>query len=334
LVAALKDERIGYPGASDLRVFVPDAHLISQERQQQGNFQYATNYPDLLTNVFTTLAAVRQEAVARGETMSVYVIGDLLDLWRESPGFMGSDDTAARIRDSHEDLIVAALSDDLRAHFLLGNHDFYLYHWPAYGAWGRRFYLPDTETEKPRVILVHGDIFDWIENFLPDEVKDVLVYLFSPGVSPNTHDLGKMEDLVRRAHAGRDYGQFIRAPKPQHLGGVQRLEANAIPPRFNVQTPGQSPPQMLQFLDSAQAETAKQNATFNMDLRLMVIGHTHFARIAVKEAGGGFFALMDCGAWIEECAWDEDGEECTAANAQIGALCDNEIRLYQLSPRT
>lgn len=68
----------------------------------------------------------------------------------------------------------------------------------------------------------------------------------------------------------------------------------------------------------------------------MVIGHIHHARILVDERtendGGsktGFFALVDCGAWMEE--GELDGE--IVRNAQIGALYDNDVRIYQLSPK-
>ena len=68
----------------------------------------------------------------------------------------------------------------------------------------------------------------------------------------------------------------------------------------------------------------------------MVIGHTHHARIVVDERsekdGGskrGFFALVDCGAWLEE--GNLAGK--IVHNAQIGVLYDNDVRIYQLSPK-
>ena len=71
-------------------------------------------------------------------------------------------------------------------------------------------------------------------------------------------------------------------------------------------------------------------------LEAMEAGHTHFARIVVDDrsqtlggAKSGFFALVDCGAWIEECSLD--GE--IVPNAQIGIMYNNDIRIYQLSPK-
>jgi UDP-2,3-diacylglucosamine pyrophosphatase LpxH len=63
----------------------------------------------------------------------------------------------------------------------------------------------------------------------------------------------------------------------------------------------------------------------------MIIGHTHHARIAVRESNAGdFFALVDCGAWIEESTWIEDDNPVTAPSAQLTALSGNEVRIYQL----
>jgi UDP-2,3-diacylglucosamine pyrophosphatase LpxH len=59
----------------------------------------------------------------------------------------------------------------------------------------------------------------------------------------------------------------------------------------------------------------------------MVIGHTHHARIVTREENGDFFALIDCGAWIEHYKGD-DGQP--HENAQIGVICGNNARIYQL----
>jgi hypothetical protein len=63
---------------------------------------------------------------------------------------------------------------------------------------------------------------------------------------------------------------------------------------------------------------------------MAVIGHTHQARIAVHDIGDEFFALMDCGAWIENCSTEDD--PAPRPNAQIAALGANEARIYQLAP--
>src|SRR5690349_3048451 len=81
LVAALRHEQLGFPGDNDLRVFIPDVHLLSAERRAV--YRYGTNHEDLLVSVVKKLIEVKQSAAA-GETIEVYQIGDYLDLWREA----------------------------------------------------------------------------------------------------------------------------------------------------------------------------------------------------------------------------------------------------------
>jgi UDP-2,3-diacylglucosamine pyrophosphatase LpxH len=334
LVAALRDDRLGFADSNDLRVFVPDIHLISTRRQREGGFRFSTNQEDLLIDVFDTLRTLKRGAAAN-ETVAVYVMGDFLDLWREEPVLNRRSDAAAVIRDDHEDLVVAALDPALRARFLLGNHDFDLHRWPDYVGWDRRYFLPDRTLQAPSVILMHGDAFDWIEK-LPDSLQQIMVYFFAPHLSPNSHELGEIGRLVARSHGRRNYRTYIQAATPPDLGALQVLGTGTeVPERHNVVTSRSGPKERLKHLSSAWKETSKANQKYQMNLRVMFIGHTHGARIAVRETPGGeFFALIDCGAWIEDCSWTQDGRTLTAPSAQIAALCNNEVRIYQLGEVT
>jgi hypothetical protein len=49
------------------------------------------------------------------------------------------------------------------------------------------------------------------------------------------------------------------------------------------------------FLDKARAAAKKANQVAGTDLRFMVLGHTHQARIAVRDDADGFFVLVDGG---------------------------------------
>src|SRR5690348_1108810 len=85
LVASLRDERLDFPNAGELSVFVPDIHLITKQRRAQGGFLYATNALGLLESVIRALKVFKTSAQP-GEKAVVYQIGDLLDLWRETDG--------------------------------------------------------------------------------------------------------------------------------------------------------------------------------------------------------------------------------------------------------
>ncbi len=330
LVASLRDERLGFSDTKDLRIFVPDIHLISEKCRKKNKYVYATNRTDLLTEVAETLKKLKLGA-GEDETVTVYQLGDFLDLWREAPGFDATLDAAAQIKDDHEDLVTALMDRKLKARFLLGNHDLDLYRWPDYTAWERRYYLPDSSLGAPSAIVLHGDIFDWIEKF-PDLVQNVFVYVFAPHLSPNDYALGEMKRFVERRHGKRTYQTFIQAQRPSTVGSLTQLGADAVPQNWNIQKEGSAPERNLDFLDAASQACAKANHDYGTGLKVAIIGHTHHARIATRETPeGDLFTLVDCGAWIENCVGD--GDASPAPNAQLAALCANEVRVYQLSPR-
>jgi UDP-2,3-diacylglucosamine pyrophosphatase LpxH len=316
LVSKLRDPRLRFPDPSRLNVFVPDLHLVTARRQ----FRFGTNAPETLAAVLRRLRDFRSEA--QPDHVVVYQIGDLLDLWRETDGLDPDADVASAIEDACPDVIEAIYDAALDTQFLLGNHDYDLYRWPNYDVWRRYFYL------LPSTLVLHGDIFDWIEK-LPDEVQNFFVHLFAPNVQPGRAQLEAMRPLNLAMRASLRPGGFVQAGEAP----VRRLLAPADVAdagRFNVQD-AQSPPEMLRFFDSARQKCGEVNQQFGLDLTTLVIGHTHHARIVVHEDGDALFALVDCGAWIEDCITEDD--PTPRANAQIAALGENEIRIYQLSPR-
>jgi UDP-2,3-diacylglucosamine pyrophosphatase LpxH len=318
LVARLQDDRLSFPKDTDLRVFVPDLHLVSEKASKR--YSYGTNLIDLLTKTARGLRSLRAQKTDV-EEIAVYQMGDFLDLWREAGPSAGSDD-ASRIKDDNASLVTALLHQDLKARFLLGNHDIDLARWPSYRAWDRRYYLPFDGT--PTVILLHGDAFDWVEKF-PDEVNSFFVYLFGPLASPNDYGLDEMRKLAKKSHRNRKYLQSIQQPTGAPLDALADTARGLPASPFNVHEGGH------EFLDAAADTCAKASRQYGLNLRLAVIGHTHHARLATRtDSNGGLFTLMDCGAWIENCVFP-DGT--VLPNAQIGALSANEIRLYQLGPK-
>ena len=80
----------------------------------------------------------------------------------------------------------------------------------------------------------------------------------------------------------------------------------------------------------------KVNKKTGYQLGLAIIGHTHDARIAVDDTNKDKpFILLDCGAWVKKSkALVKEGTdyvEKEVFNAQIGVLCNNDARIYQLS---
>ena len=322
LVASYRDERLGFPAPDDLRIFLPDMHLCSKRRRDA--YQYGTNQEELLVRTVQAIAAVKANAAA-GETVALYQIGDYLDLWREFPNPACGPGVPDRILDDQGALVDALEDRDLNTHFLLGNHDFDLYQWKErFTAWDRRYYL-GIGGGSPSVLAMHGDYFDWVEN-VPERVKDFAVYYFAPLVDPPPIDLGKMNDLSHATHDGRDYATGIQLEQPAVVGTTQSAGI-VVPGQWNIQAPGTSG---AQFLQLAFAACTKANQQYELQMRVVVIGHTHHARIAKLEGPDGPFVLVDSGAWIERCCEAEGSAPMD--NAQVTAISANEIRIYQMIP--
>lgn len=314
LVSQLRDPRLNFPDEDRLNVFVPDIHLVTKRRP----FAFRTNAVETLAGALRGLRALKAEV--RPAKLVVYQIGDILDLWREANGFEPNADVASAIEDSHAGLMEAFYDPDLDAQFLLGNHDYDLYRFPNYDVWQRYFY------PAPSVLVLHGDIFDWVEE-LPDQLQQFFAHLFSPAVKPGRIQLAAMRPLNQQIGRRRRLNDAL-PPAVAPLGTL--APAAAAAERFNVQD-AQSAPAMLKFLDAARRKCAEADAQFGLSLTTAVIGHTHHARIAVHEENDKLFALVDCGAWIEDCITEDD--PTPRPNAQIAALGANEIRIYQLAAR-
>src|SRR6266496_6657701 len=81
LVASYRDPRLRFDAADDLRVFVPDLHLLSNEKRLR--YRYGTNQTALLTDVLGAIGQLKTRDPNR--TVVNYQVGDFLDLWRETP---------------------------------------------------------------------------------------------------------------------------------------------------------------------------------------------------------------------------------------------------------
>ncbi|HYW41817.1 MAG TPA: metallophosphoesterase [Bryobacteraceae bacterium] len=325
LVASYTDSQLGFGGSDSIQVFIPDLHLLSAERR--AHYAYGTNYEDTLVKVVSALVDLKNEAAQSGRRVVVFHIGDYLDLWRESLGPAIDPDVPDHIKDSHEQLVTLLEDPGLNTHFLLGNHDFDLCQLAGYNTWERRFFIPGTA---PSVLVMHGDYFDWVERELPEELRDIGVYLFGESHLAGSAVLGQMQDLTHKYNQQCDYTSRIQLAAPAALGALQSGSA-VVPASYNVQTKDSSVTGGLQFLDLACQECVNANAQFGSALRMVIIGHTHHARIATQSMpDGSAFALVDTGAWIENCAEADKGPEFP--NAQITALSANQVRIYQLDP--
>jgi UDP-2,3-diacylglucosamine pyrophosphatase LpxH len=323
LIASYTDDQLGFPGDDSIQVFFPDFHLLSAARRAL--FDYGTNNEPALIQVAAAVLKLKNDAAAAGRHVTVFHIGDYLDLWRES--LLPDLDPAVPdlIKDSHQALVNILEDPALNTHFLLGNHDFDLYQFAEYNTWERRFFIPG---DAPSVVVMHGDYFDWVERNAPAELRDIAVYLFSENHQAGDALIGQMRNLSLACKLA-DYANFIQAPQPAILGALQ--PGGGVPANYNLQTTANSTQDGTKFLAAACQECVNANTANGTNLRMAIIGHTHHARIATMTMPNGTpFALVDTGAWIENCGEANGGQ--SIPNAQITALSANQVRIYQLNP--
>jgi UDP-2,3-diacylglucosamine pyrophosphatase LpxH len=359
LLARLKDDRLGYPFPRDLRVFIPDLHLISQYRQQEYGYKYNTNYnaheSDLLPTMVKLLIEMKRQIGEENngtddedkkKTFEVYQLGDFLDLWRETttpwrtrPGEWRG--YVNRIIESNAALYDALLDETLHTNFILGNHDFDLHRIPEFSHRWRFLssYLVDRQ-EVPVVGILHGDLFSWVER-LPDELQRFFVHHLSPQIPE------EIRKQIIKSHIQSNFLIFKTYKKyKDYIMLKEAVEfhelplSRGLPPgsEYNVKrAPGGSKEELM-YLADAKKYFSGVNQSEKFKVGMAVIGHTHYPRIAVDDSGGEFFALMDCGAWVNfhMAVIEEEGEvkRIPMDNALVGVLCDNDIRLYQLSAKT
>jgi hypothetical protein len=216
------------------------------------------------------LEARKEDFAAEGNTLRIYQLGDLYELRFPSPAHAGENVGAAEIRmsDPEYDLIVNRL-DHLRTHFLYGNHDFELRHYPSC-----RFYALEGG-----VYLEHGFAASpWSE--------DPRRPLWDPAMLgfKTLRDIeAQFVKLLVAAHAiGKDDHFAVGTAD----GSVERGEypdEAAYPPALLSHYAGKL------FSDPGIAEP-----------RIRIIGHTHHPLLRlVRPAGGAGCILADAGAWTE-----------------------------------
>jgi len=350
LVSRLKDDRLGFPHGHDIRIFIPDVHLLSEEKAL--SYKYGTNHLALFSSLAEELIEFKKSATDKGARVTVYQLGDFFDLWRETPVYLSRDRLAEgtatavqRMAEDHQVLYERLFGPELNIQFVLGNHDFDLHYLEDFIGAELRYYFPFHAEGNPVAVALHGATFDQRERRLGDAVKHMAVHYLGPYVHDRVLDLTPIRELIIEDHGENEYTDHIQRPQPSGLGrshpleGEDLLQKNALgDENHNVLRPGDPnlPEQDLVFFPQAKEFASLINDETGWNIRIVVCGHTHFSRIVIDDrsqsqggAEGGFFALVDCGAWIEECSLD--GE--IVPNAQIGIMYNNDIRIYQLSPK-
>lgn len=323
LVSRLSDPALELPGGR-VHLFIPDCHLISnRDAPSYPNWGFVQG-----EDLRLCLEALRQMKEESPRELRVWHLGDLFDIWRARGGQSQAQELNLITADHAEivDLLRYGAPDGVKAYMIAGNHDYALFELAEWRA--ARFRIIENEDpDAGDIMVLHGDLFEWIER-LPDDLQ-ALAVRFATWHSSGRKDLYNDADTVTFANA-----RLTRDDSPIGVGlaeltvddGATGAPADAM---NVIDGDGGDPKDENKKFFAAARELAVAMRARGYNIRLMVIGHTHWARIVRgSDEGGSPFVLLDAGAWIGKCRLSPTAP--WVQSAQLGVVVGDELRIYQL----
>lgn len=323
LVAQYADPALGLPGGRT-HIFIPDCHLLSPPDL----LVYPNNHFQLDAELLTLLECLKQlKKDFRGELL-VWHMGDLLDLWRArgGRGDQAEADAITAAYSKHMRILTSSPPNGVRARILAGNHDYMTHELPSWAAL-RVGIIENQDPALGDILVVHGDLFDWIETALPDQLQAFIVRAAKQVSAGQTELLQEDRAIVATVNQGIPPGDVPIGPGTTPLARARPVLGAGPKVAVNVvdAAAAAKPPK---FFTNA-AKLAVQLKKHGHDIRVVVIGHTHQARIAQgKRSDGKPLVLMDCGAWMGQCRLAP--ADPWIWSAQLGVIAEAELRIYQL----
>jgi len=282
--------------------FLPDFHLLSKNARRGYNFSF--HHDKGWSDGGGTYREPMLEEVLGTipDEFALLHLGDLFDTWREG---LRPDEAAARIRGDYAWVeAMSARAEASGGAVFVGNHD------------RLDSTIADPRMQRSRLIeghilVTHGDVFDGLED-APDWLSAAAV------ASP----------------VGKLFGS--REINLTHSKLVQS-ETDVVPLTNNSH---ELAPAIAHFLGELRQGNAAACQRLGLptrahDIRAVVIGHTHHARLVWS--GGAQALIFDCGAWIERCLTTAGYPP--EPSAQVGVIAPTasgtatDFRIYQLTVR-
>ncbi len=310
LVARIYDERIGNNDKTSIYVCFADTHLISRDKIGV-KYRYGFNHEKTFVDIIKAISRLQRDK--KDYQFMVIQLGDFVDLWKENTA--DPRDVLSQYQGVRDYLYGLGKARSAGCHFVLGNHDGGIAQIPSFRPrWSHRLFI--SPGGQPRFYLTHGDVFDWIEK-LPEGLRQWAVYYFSPKSTKPNQGLAEIVEIQRTQSIETDMSRLSQ------LGSQRSMRLDNLEPRFNVAG-------NHKFLESGAERVQALNKEHSCAVSTIVIGHTHNAQLALLEDKRRFFVLMDCGAWCSNYAV---GAQEIKANGQIGVICGNDLRIYQIDSR-
>ena len=340
------DALLGGDHAERTFVFLPDLHLLSRGAEAQYHYSFHAIEPgrfvqrDVLLDRLCGVLLEFGQQLPPEHTVKTIQLGDFLDLWRENE-FAADDVTAlvARILNDNPEArrrLVRVDAASLEPDVLLGNHDLKMLHSIELSHARRAFTY--AVGDRRSLLVTHGDLFDALEGLLDDDLQDWFLERFGGGVSAHRYALDRTIPQPEEQIMGSEgTAPVVIAHEDEELPEVVNVWATAAASEERALTQSHGLlPKALEFAAGLRAGSpdhlrAMELASPLPELRTIVIGHSHQARICLHRNAhdpGNNLVLVDCGAWIESVQFGD----AVVPSCQIGVLCGGDMRIYQLDP--
>jgi UDP-2,3-diacylglucosamine pyrophosphatase LpxH len=347
LIARLKDSGLGTADPTPY-VFIPDAHLTPKRDAER--FPWVTARESQI-EVLTRLAQLLGRLRGSDPSLRVWQLGDCFDLWRAN-GVGGDPQEDVAATQADRSTLFDALYRQAGSLQLAGNHDQELLDFRVPGGpQALNTVILDRNGSTADAVLAHGHQFDPIET-LPRKFKEFFARGATELVPPTPRSMLEAAnphwkpDTVKTEppHRPSDANQFLHFGLRKTDALPLGADAVNVVPYVPVQDPakafvdsfgggGRKPtvdgPRQTFFTDIAWwSQQVSQDE--GRDVRMVLIGHTHRARIVRgKRPDGTLFVLVDCGAFVGT-SFLSDELDAPIANGQIGVRVGNDVRIYQL----
>jgi UDP-2,3-diacylglucosamine pyrophosphatase LpxH len=343
LLGRVQDPLLGHGAADDVFFFVPDLHLLTPERQTAfGKLEFNYGDPCLLAEILKALAVLKKKWDDAGTAkLRTFQIGDFFDIWREFPKQVDTSKIGDSVYSPLRDILYRGIYRGLaclKTTFLLGNHDIRnADRLTELNCWTKAFNYTGRPAEKPFLLALHGDAFDFIEKF-PTWLKALAVNLAGNSTQVNAYPVGV--DMTRINKPLKELTGAITEPEHDlSVQGALKVTPGGRLPRFlcDIAKDLSADPLPHRFMGKIHdvLEEAREESLTGSDVRIVALGHTHKAKMVLyaPDTNEPPFLVMDVGAWIENCKYiqAENGNTITEPSAQLGVIHANDARLYQIS---
>ena len=335
LISRHKDETLKLP-EEEAYVFIGDIHLLTRV----DNVKYPKRHFVQNEDLKTFLLKLREIKDRWTENLKVFQLGDLFDVWRDRSS--GTDeDKVDRIYIDYNETCELLLEDPpsgADATVVAGNHDYALYKLPD---WLRpRFHTIKDMDGKDRILILHGDIFDPVERF-PDWIKALAVRI-ATGVSSGGHVIDERDKKEDEKAVLKLNKEVVDKKGQIGLGSAELVNGDSSSDLFksapyNVLDGDKLPDDAasMRFFAGARDLALELKKKHELDIRTIVIGHSHYARIIKSnDRGDGVpFTLIDSGSWYGKCRLGTTDAYPWLWCAQVSFLAQEESCIYQLGRR-